>query len=76
MLLTPTGVRTASDTADEPIAQPSSAAPAIEAPSLGSRIAAALRRMVADANQPRRPHYLRHYAYLEDARLAHEMSML
>ena len=42
---------------------------------LGSRIAAALRRMVADANQPRH-HYLRHYAYLEDARMAREMERL
>jgi hypothetical protein len=42
---------------------------------LGSRIAAALRRMVADANQPRHP-YLRHYAYLEGARMAREMERL
>ena len=42
---------------------------------LGSRIAAALRHMVADANRPRHP-YLRHYAYLEDARMAREMDRL
>lgn len=42
---------------------------------LGSRMAAALRRMVADANQPRQP-YLRHYAYLENARMAREMERL
>lgn len=41
----------------------------------GSRIAAALRQMAADANRPRHP-YLRHYAYLEDARMAREMMRL
>jgi hypothetical protein len=41
----------------------------------GSRIAAALRQMVADANRPRHP-YLRHYAYIEDARMAREMMRL
>ncbi|HEX5256050.1 MAG TPA: hypothetical protein VFW69_19670 [Mycobacterium sp.] len=99
MLVTPTGLRTASDTVNEPIAQPSSAAPSAEAAPaevlittqqvlfgtavaqgtrrapLGSRIAAALRRMAADANRPRHP-YLRHYAYIEDARMAREMGRL
>lgn len=42
---------------------------------LARRIATALRRMAADANQPRHP-YLRHYAYLEDARMAREMERL
>ncbi|GAB1811904.1 hypothetical protein [Mycobacterium sp. MUNTM1] len=42
---------------------------------LASRVATALRRMAADANQPRHP-YLRHYAYLEDARMAREMERL
>ena len=42
---------------------------------LGSRMATALRRMAANANQPRHP-YLRHYAYLEDARMAREMERL
>ena len=42
---------------------------------LGGRIAAALRRMAADANKPRHP-YLRHYAYLESARMAREMDRL
>ena len=97
MLVTSTGLRTAPDT--QPIAQPSSAAPAVEtAPAevlistqqvlfdtavvqrtrrtpLASRIGAALRQMVADANRPRHP-YLRHYAYLEDARMAREMERL
>ena len=97
MLVTPTGLRTAPETVNEPIPQQSSAADWVEcgtrggpdhypagplrhrrrpagtrrAP-LGSRLAAALRRMAADANQPRHPHYLRHYTYLEGARMARE----
>jgi hypothetical protein len=95
MLVTSTGLRTA----PEPIPQPSSAAPAVEAAPaavlistqqvlfdtavvqrtrrspLRSRIAAGLRQMVADANRPRQP-YLRHYAYLENARMAREMERL
>ncbi len=97
MLVTPTGIRTAPNT--QPIPQPSSAAPSVEAASaevlittqqvlfdtavvgrtrrapLGSRIAASLRRMAADANRPRHP-YVRHYAYLEDARMARAMERL
>lgn len=97
MLVTSTGLRTAPDT--QPIPQPSSAAPAVEAAPtavlistqqvlfdtavvqrtrrspLGSRIGAALRQLVAEANRPRHP-YLRHYAYLEDARMAREMERL
>lgn len=42
---------------------------------LASRVTSALRRMAADANRPRHP-YLRHYAYLEDARMAREMERL
>jgi hypothetical protein len=42
---------------------------------LGSRIAATLRHMVADANRPRQP-YLRHYGYIEDARMARAMERL
>lgn len=95
MLVTPTGIRTASDTPNEPNPQP----PPVEtAPAqvlisteqvlfdtavvqrtrrdpLGGRIAAALGRMVADANQPRHP-YPRHYAHFEDARMAREMGRL
>ncbi|WP_156750133.1 hypothetical protein [Mycobacterium sp. E2479] len=95
MLVTPTGLRTAPDTVNEPTGQPAS----VEAASaevlistqqvlfgtavvqetrrapLGSRIAAALRQMVADANRPRHP-YVRHYAYLENARMAREMDRL
>jgi hypothetical protein len=43
---------------------------------LGSRLAAALRRMAAEANQPRHPHYPRHCTYLEGARMAREMCRL
>lgn len=42
---------------------------------LASRIAAAVRHLVADANRPRHP-YLRHYAYIEDAHMAREMVRL
>ncbi|MGV0049492.1 hypothetical protein ACRU43_09710 [Mycobacterium colombiense] len=43
---------------------------------LAGRIATALRRMVADANHPRHPHYPAHCAYIEDARMAREMDRL
>ncbi|OMB97039.1 hypothetical protein A5732_07490 [Mycobacterium colombiense] len=43
---------------------------------LGGRIASALRRMAADANQPRHPHYPRNYTYIENARMAREMDRL
>lgn len=43
---------------------------------LGSRLAAALRRMAAEANHPRHPHYPGHHAYLEGARMAREMYRL
>ncbi len=43
---------------------------------LGSRLAAKLRRMAAEANQPRHPHYPGRYAYLEGARMAREMCRL
>lgn len=43
---------------------------------LAGRIAAALRRMAADANQPRHPHYPMRCAYIEDARMAREMDRL
>lgn len=96
MLVTPTGLRTAPDTVNEPIPQPPSveAAPAEvlistqqvlfgtaavqvtrRAP-LGGRIAKALRRMAADAHQPRRPHYPAHDTFIEDARMAREMYRL
>jgi hypothetical protein len=99
MLVTPTGLRTAPDAVNEPITQPSSAAPSVEAAPaeilistqqmlfdtavvqrprrapLGGRIAAALRHVVTEANRPRHP-YLRHYAYIEDARMAREMDRL
>lgn len=98
MLVTPTGLRTTPGTL--PIAQPSSAAPSVEAAPaevlistqqvlfgsaavqatrrapLGGRIVTALRRMAADANQPRHPHYPTRCAYLEDARMAREMGRL
>ncbi|OBJ26802.1 hypothetical protein A5621_19190 [Mycobacterium colombiense] len=98
MLVTPTGLRAAPET--QPIPQPSSAAPSVEAAPaevlistqqvlfgtaavqatrrapLGGRIASAVRRMAADANQPRHPHYPRHYTYLENARMAREMDRL
>lgn len=97
MLVTPTGLRAAPET--QPIPQPSSTAPSVEAAPaevlisaqqvlfgtaavqatrrapLGGRIASALRRMAADANRPRHP-YLRHYVYIEDARMAREMDRL
>lgn len=100
MLVTPTGLRAAPETVNEPIPQQSSAAPSVEAAPpevlittqqvlfgsavvqgthrapLGSRLAAAVRRMVAEANQPRHPHYPRHYTYLESARMAREMYRL
>lgn len=63
MLVTPTGLQTAPGTLNGPTAQP-------------SRAAAPLRRMVADANQPRHPHYPAHCAYIEDARMAREMDRL
>ncbi|OSC28042.1 hypothetical protein B8W69_12530 [Mycobacterium vulneris] len=43
---------------------------------LAGRIASALRRMAADANQPRHPHYPTHYTYIENARMAREMDRL
>ena len=100
MLVTPTGLRTAPETVNEPIQQQPAAAPSVEAAPaevlitnqqvlfgtavargarrtpLGSRLAAALRRMAAEANQPRHPHYPRHYTYLEGARMAREMCRL
>lgn len=57
MLVTPTRLQTAPGTLNGPTAQP-------------SPVAAALRRMVADANFPRHPHYQEHCAYIEDARMA------
>lgn len=100
MLVTPTGLPTAPDTVNRPIAQPSPAAPAVEAApaevlistqqvlfgtaavqgthraALASRIAAALRRMAPDADEPRHPHYPARIAYIEDARMAREMDRL
>ena len=43
---------------------------------LANRIAATVRRVVAEANQPRRPHYPRQYGYIENARMAREMERL
>jgi hypothetical protein len=43
---------------------------------LAGRIAAAVRRMAAEANQPRLPHYPRQYGYIENARMAREMERL
>lgn len=43
---------------------------------LGGRIAQALRRMAADAHQPRHPHYPAHDTFIEDARMAREMYRL